>query len=139
MAGFYLQAEASSWPNQSTTLGDGKPFDQYLYEETERMLEQYGNHPSFIMMAHGNEPGGPKHREFLARYVSHWKSEDPRRLYVSGAGWPNIPENDYMNDPAPVSRHGVQDSTALSTGNHPGVTTTGLNTSRALSAACGKP
>jgi hypothetical protein len=101
LAGFYFQAEASSWPNQSTTLGDGKPFDQYLYEETERMMEQYGNHPSFIMMAHGNEPGGPKHRDFLTRYVSHWKLEDPRRLYVSGAGWPNIPENDFMNDPAP--------------------------------------
>ena len=32
--GFYLQVEASSWANQSTTLGDGKPFDKYLYEES---------------------------------------------------------------------------------------------------------
>ncbi len=37
--GFYLQPEVSCWPNQSTTLGDGKPFDQYLYEETQRMID----------------------------------------------------------------------------------------------------
>lgn len=100
-AGFYLQVEASSWANQSTTLGDGKPFDQYLYEETERMMEQYGNHPSFVMMAYGNEPGGPRHREFLTKYVTYWQKEDPRRLYVSGAGWPNLDVNDFHNDPAP--------------------------------------
>lgn len=100
-AGFYLQPEVSCWPNQSTTLGDGKPFDQYIYEETARMIEQYGNHPSFVMMASGNEPGGRNHRNFLSGYVSYWKAADPRRLYVSAAGWPNIPENDFMSDPAP--------------------------------------
>jgi beta-galactosidase/beta-glucuronidase len=46
--GFYLQVECSSWANQSTTLGDGKPFDNYLYEESQRMMEEYGNHPSFV-------------------------------------------------------------------------------------------
>ena len=35
------------------TLGDGKPIDQYLYEESERMVNTYGNHPSFCMMASG--------------------------------------------------------------------------------------
>lgn len=100
-AGFYLQPEVSCWPNQSTTLGDGKPFDQYIYEETARMIEQYGNHPSFVLMASGNEPGGRNYRSFLAEYISHWKSVDPRRLYVSAAGWPNIDENDFMSDPAP--------------------------------------
>jgi hypothetical protein len=100
-AGFYFQVEASSWANQSTTLGDGHPFDQYVYEETARMMEQYGNHPSFVMMAYGNEPGGARHREFLTSYVSFWQKEDPRRLYVAGAGWPNLDVNDFHNDPAP--------------------------------------
>lgn len=99
--GFYLQPEVSCWPNQSTTLGDGKPFDQYLYEETQRMIDQYGNHPSFVMLASGNEPGGRNHRNFLSGYVTHWKAADSRRLYVSAAGWPNIPENDFMSDPVP--------------------------------------
>ena len=101
LAGFYLHAEASSWANQSTTLGDGKPFDQYLYEETARMMQQYGNHPSFVMMAYGNEPGGRNHRKFLDEFVRHWQKEDPRRLYVSGAGWPNLDVNDFNSDPAP--------------------------------------
>ncbi len=100
-AGFYLQPEVSCWPNQSTTLGDGKPFDQYLYEETARMIEHYGNHPSFVMLASGNEPGGRNHRSFLSEYITHWKSQDSRRLYVSAAGWPNIPENDFMSDAGP--------------------------------------
>jgi hypothetical protein len=100
-AGFYFQVEASSWANQSTSLGNGLPFDQYLYEETERMLQHYGNHPSFVMMAYGNEPGGRRHREFLTEYVTFWKKKDPRRLYVSAAGWPNLEVNDYLSDPGP--------------------------------------
>ena len=101
MEGFYLQPEASTWPNQSTTLGDGKPIDRYLYEETERIMEHYGNHPSFVMMASGNEPGGPHQGEFLTQYVTHWQREDPRRLYVAAAGWPNLEVNDFHNDPNP--------------------------------------
>lgn len=99
--GFYFQVEASTWPNQSTTLGDGKPVDQWLYEETDRILKYYGNHPSFILMAHGNEPGGPRHKEFLARYVNHYKALDPRRLWTSGSGWPELPENQFHVTPDP--------------------------------------
>ena len=50
-AGIYLQVECSSWANQSTNLGSGRPFDTYLYEESERVVEAYGSHPSFCMMA----------------------------------------------------------------------------------------
>jgi beta-galactosidase/beta-glucuronidase len=71
-AGFYLHVECSSWCNQSTSLGDGKPFDKYLYEESQRMVETYGNHPSFCMMAYGNEPGGKKHIQFLKEFVTYW-------------------------------------------------------------------
>lgn len=100
-AGFYLHVECSSWCNQSTKLGDGKPFDQYLYEESRRMVEAYGNHPSFCMMAYGNEPGGPNHIPFLKKFVTFWKEKDNRRIYTSGAGWPNLPENDYLSTPNP--------------------------------------
>ncbi len=99
--GFYLQVEVSSWANQSTTLGDGKPFDKYLYEESQRMVEQYGNHPSFCMMVYGNEPAGGNQIPFLTEFVNFWKSKDNRRIYTSGAGWPNLPVNDYLSDPAP--------------------------------------
>jgi hypothetical protein len=99
--GFYLQVEASSWANQSTTLGDGKPFDKYLYEESERMIAEYGNHPSFCMFVYGNEPGGPSQHRFLTEFVNFWKNKDSRRIYTSGAGWPNLPVNDFLSDPAP--------------------------------------
>ncbi len=99
--GFYLQIECSSWANQSTTIGDGKPFDKYLYEESERMVETYGNHPSFSLMAYGNEPGGKNKETFLARFVSYWKNKDSRRVYTSGSGWPNLDVNDYLSTPDP--------------------------------------
>ena len=99
--GFYLQVECSSWANQSTTIGDGKPFDKYLYEESRRMVETYGNHPSFCMMLYGNEPAGINHIPFLTEFVSFWKNKDSRRIYTSGAGWPNLDVNDYLSTPNP--------------------------------------
>ncbi|MGE5448440.1 MAG: sugar-binding domain-containing protein, partial [Bacteroidales bacterium] len=100
-AGFYLQVECSSWANQSTTIGDGKPFDKYLYEESERMVEAYGNHPSFCMMTYGNEPGGANYTTFLTKFVNYWKEKDNRRIYTSASGWPIIPENDYLSTADP--------------------------------------
>lgn len=98
--GFLLQVE-TCWANQSTTIGDGKPVDQWVYEETERILQAYGNHPSFVLMAHGNEPGGNRANPYLAKYVSHFKARDTRRLWTSGAGWPQLPENQFHVTPDP--------------------------------------
>ena len=99
--GFYLHVECSSWANQSTTIGDGKPFDKYLYEESQRMVDEYGNHPSFCMMVYGNEPGGRNQVPFLTNFVEFWKNRDSRRIYTSGGGWPNLPVNDYLSDAHP--------------------------------------
>jgi hypothetical protein len=98
--GFYYQVECASWANQGATIGEGGPLDGWLYEEGRRINAVYGNHPSFLMMAYGNEPAG-KHEEYLARWVAYWKEHEPRRVHTSGAGWPAIPENDYHNIPAP--------------------------------------
>jgi hypothetical protein len=99
--GIYLHVECSSWANQSTTLGDGKPIDRYIYEESKRMTEVYGNHPSFCMMAYGNEPGGKHHQQYLTEFVGYWKASDNRRIYTSGAGWPILKVNDYLSTPYP--------------------------------------
>ncbi|MGN1265819.1 MAG: sugar-binding domain-containing protein [Muribaculaceae bacterium] len=99
--GMYLEVECSSWANSSTTLGDGRPIDQYIKVESEAMLRAYGNHPSFIMMLYGNEPAGSHQGEYLTEYVNHMKSIDNRRLYSSGAGWPNLPVNDFLSSPSP--------------------------------------
>jgi hypothetical protein len=106
--GIYLQVECSSWANQGSSLGDGKPIDDWIYREAKKILENYGNHPSFCMMAYGNEPAGKNQSKFLSGFVSHWKKNDPRRVYTSGAGWPPIPENDYYNSPDPrIQRWGA--------------------------------
>jgi beta-galactosidase/beta-glucuronidase len=99
--GFYFQVEVASWANQSTTLGDGKPVDAWLYAEAERILKTCGNHPSFMLMAYGNEPGGKNANAWLAKWVDHWKADDARRLYTSGSGWPQLPENQFHVTPEP--------------------------------------
>ncbi|GAA1491229.1 glycoside hydrolase [Brachybacterium sacelli] len=99
-AGLYLQVEGPIWANQGAAIGEGRPVDAYLHEETRRILREFGNHPSFVMMAHGNEPAG-RDAEFLASWVRTWHSQDPRRLYTSAAGWPAIEENDVDNIPDP--------------------------------------
>jgi hypothetical protein len=97
--GVYLQVECSSWANQGSSIGDGKPIDQWLYQEAESILEAYGNHPSFCMMAYGNEPAGKNQVEFLADFIDHFKKKDSRRVYTGAAGWPFIESVDYFNAP----------------------------------------
>lgn len=103
--GLYLQIEVASWPNWSTTLGDGKPVDAWINAETARILRAYGNHPSFVLLCAGNEPGGDHYSSWLAKWVAEQKSRDPRRLYTAGAGWPELPENDYHLTSEPRIQH----------------------------------
>ncbi|TZF82671.1 beta-galactosidase [Pedobacter sp. BS3] len=108
-SGFYLQIENSSWANQGATIGDGKPLDQYIYDESERVVKTYGNHPSFCMMAYGNEPAGKNHKKYLTDFVTFWEKKDSRRLYTTGAGWPIVPESNYNSTPNPrIQRWGEE-------------------------------
>jgi len=100
--GFYLQPELSSWANhKDAVIGSGMPLDAWLHAETERMLRAYGHHPSFVMMAYGNEPRGPKHQQWLQQWVARWKAKDPMRLYTTGAGWPVMPGSDWHSSANP--------------------------------------
>jgi hypothetical protein len=99
--GMYLHVECASWANQSTALGDGKPVDAWVYEEAERILKCYGNHPSFAFLLYGNEPGGAKHGAYLKEWVAHFRALDPRRLYSGGAGWPQLAEDQFHVTPEP--------------------------------------
>lgn len=98
--GFYLQPEGPSWPNHGTSLGDGKFIDQYIMDETQRMVKAYGNHPSFCMLSAGNEPRGGNQAKYLANFIAFWKSTDPSRRVYTGASvamsWPLVPSNQYM-------------------------------------------
>ncbi len=95
--GIIFHVECPAW----TTIGDGRPIDKFIYAEGDRILKAYGNHPSFCMLAYGNEPGGRNQKRFLGDLVNYWKDKDSRRLYTSAAGWPIIPENQYHSTPAP--------------------------------------
>ncbi len=97
-AGFYLHVEGPSWANHGTSIGDKKPIDQFIYDETNRMAKVYGNYASFCMMAYGNEPRG-RQEEYLGKFVNYWKAKDSRRIYTGaavGGSWPVIKENEYM-------------------------------------------
>ncbi len=97
--GFYLQIEGPSWANHGTSLGDGRPVDQYIYDETNRIDRFYGNHPSFCMMAYGNEPRGGHQVEYLNKFVDYWKTKDSRHVYTGasvGMHWPLVPEEQYL-------------------------------------------
>lgn len=101
ITGVYLHVECSSWANQGTSIGNGGAVDRFIYEEGDRIIREYGNHPSFCMLAYGNEPAGRHQNQYLGKLISYWKSIDNRRVYTSAAGWPVIPENDYhlISDP----------------------------------------
>ena len=96
--GFYLQPEGPSWPNHGVKLGNGVAIDHYLMQETQRMVEKYGNHPSFCMLAAGNEPAG-NWVKWVGDFVDAWKATgDKRRVYCGasvGGGWAWDPKSEY--------------------------------------------
>ncbi|MFG6686910.1 sugar-binding domain-containing protein [Mariniflexile sp. HNIBRBA6329] len=97
-AGIYLQVEGPSWAKYSVSLGNGKPIDNYLMEETKRIIDAYGNHPSFCMMAYGNEPSG-NYVPYLENWVSHFKAYDPQRVFTgasTGRSWAIIENSDFI-------------------------------------------
>jgi hypothetical protein len=100
-AGFYLQIECSSWANQGATIGDGAPLDTFIYNESERIVNNFGNHPSFCMMTYGNEPAGKDYKGYLTKFVEYWKKKDNRHLYTTASGWPVVDESDYNSTPDP--------------------------------------
>ena len=98
--GFYLQVEAPSWPNYSTALGIGRPIDQYIIDETQRIVQEYGNHPSFCMLATSNEPDpSVDYTAYLDSFTSYWRRNDSRRVYTGasvGRSWKLNTRNDYV-------------------------------------------
>ena len=97
IVGFYLQPEGPSWPNHGSSLGDGRPVDDYLWEEAKRIVKLYGNYPSFCMFAIGNEPRG-RWVAWVSKFVDYWKETDPRRVYTGasvGGSWAWQPKNQF--------------------------------------------
>ena len=95
--GLYLQPEGPSWPNHGVRLRRGQKIDKYLLEESKRIVDTYGHHPSFVMMAAGNEPAGDW-VSYCNDWVEEMKKYDPSRLYCGasvGGGWAWDDGSDY--------------------------------------------
>ena len=95
--GFFLQPEGPSWPNHGVKLRRGQKIDQYLMEESKRIVDTYGNHPSFVMMAAGNEPAGDW-VPYCNDWVKEMKKYDPTKIYCGasvGGGWAWDSGSDY--------------------------------------------
>ena len=76
--GFYLQVELPNW---SPTVGLDAKMNRFLYNEYHRIIEDYGNHPSFCMMSVGNEL--QPDFDFLNGMVKYMKEHDNRHLYTA--------------------------------------------------------
>lgn len=87
--GIYLQPEGPSWPNHGVRLRSRQYIDTYLMEETKRIIDTYGHHPSFVMFAVGNEPAG-RWVEYCNDWVAEMMAYDSTRIYCGasvGGGW----------------------------------------------------
>lgn len=85
LLGIYFEPELPFW-GTVTEQGDDNhnPVEQeYLIEEGFRILAEYGNHPSFVMMSLGNELWGSK--KVLNEILSAYKKFDNRHLYTQGS------------------------------------------------------
>ena len=97
--GLILHVETPIW----AILGADPALDRYIRSEAERIVEEYGNHPSFMMFTVGNEVYGGRMHVFLERFVEDWKAKDDRRIYNGGSGWPTTERAQYVSKPEPRS------------------------------------
>ena len=97
IVGIYIQPEGPSWPNHGVRLGRKEPIDTYLWEESMRICDEYGNHPSFTFFAFGNEPAG-NWVAWCNEHMDKIKAYDPRHIYAGfsvGGGWAWQPKTEF--------------------------------------------
>lgn len=79
-AGVYLQTELPIW--YAFRAEDPEQMS-FMMAEGKRILDAYGNHPSFVMFALGNEIS--EDRDLLRQMIDEFRAHDPRPLYAQGA------------------------------------------------------
>lgn len=86
--GIYMQPELPFW---GTVPDEITAEQQFLIDEGFRMLKEFGNHPSFVMMTLGNELWGNK--DVMNKILKDYKELDNRHLYSDGSNnfqfWPD--------------------------------------------------
>ena len=101
LLGIYMEPEIPFWGNIHAPEEEGfQPAEQtYLIEEGRRILETFGNHPSFCMFSLGNELWGSPQR--MNEILHYYKQKESRILFTQGSNnfqhFPNIqPEDDFF-------------------------------------------
>lgn len=98
MLGIYMEPELPFWGTVADKGEEGynEEEQEFLISEGFRIMEAFGNHPSFCMMSMGNELWGSKER--INEIMGHFKKIDKRHLYTQGSNnfqfFPNVVEND---------------------------------------------
>lgn len=109
--GIYLQVEAPIWmdhwmagpnprPEMETAghpqgLGKGdRTNDEFARAEIRRILDAFGNHPSFVLFCIGNELGTSDF-EVIGPWMAEARAHDPRRLYAASTARTITPHCEY--------------------------------------------
>lgn len=84
--GVYLQVEGPVWMDTwNMPVGSKQEHYDYLPLEAKRIIETYGNHPSFCMFSVGNELNGDF--QLLHSIIDDLKKQDDRHVYTLTANW----------------------------------------------------
>ncbi len=78
-----------------TGLGHNPSADAFVPAELQRMLDAYGNHPSFAMLCIGNELGNSDF-EVMQKWIKELRDKDNRRLYAISTARKIMPVDQYM-------------------------------------------
>lgn len=110
-AGIYLQVEAPIWMDRWMAAPNNRPEmdtaghprglgrndrgnDEFARAEIRRILDTYGNHPSFVFFCIGNELGTSDF-EVTGRWIAEAKKYDPRHLYAASTARTITPHCDF--------------------------------------------
>ena len=102
--GLYLEVELPDW---SFKLGQDPAVTEFFREEGERMIREYGNHPSWVMFTMGNELKGDY--AVLDELETHFRTIDPQLLYASTT-YPSSPRGKV---PGPADDYYISQDTKL--------------------------
>ena len=97
--GYFFQIEIPFWAQD---FGQHPARDKFLEEELIAILENYGNHPSFALMAMGNESPGP-----MDVLVTKGRSMDTRMLYRCQNG-DSITNGDFVERGTEIGMRGIK-------------------------------
>ncbi|WP_183575784.1 sugar-binding domain-containing protein [Mucilaginibacter sp. X5P1] len=72
-----------------------RTIDSFVMKETRRLLDQYGNHPSFCFFAFGNEMDN-LNKQVVNQWLGDLKKDDPRHLYAGTTARMVLPNDDFQ-------------------------------------------